>query len=78
MVEAVGHSRATKANAYLSTYSTQLSIGKPEPTPVQAMETLAIEGGNRSASARRLGIARAKLYRLLGMSERGGLTVEEP
>lgn len=69
VVEAAGHSRATKANAYLSTYATQQKMGMPEPTLAEVNAAIALEGGNRAAAARRLGISRAKLYRLLATGE---------
>ncbi|SDD57849.1 Phage integrase, N-terminal [Cupriavidus sp. YR651] len=65
VVEAAGHSRATKANAYLSTYSTQLSIGRPEPTLDDVKTAIAAAGGNKAIAARELGISRTKLYRIL-------------
>nr|WP_315597947.1 site-specific integrase [uncultured Cupriavidus sp.] len=65
VVEAAGHSRATKANAYLSTYSTQQSLGKPEPTMADVQAALAAAGGNKVVAAMDLGISRAKLYRIL-------------
>lgn len=65
VVEAAGHSRATKANAYLSTYSTQLSLKRPEPTSADIKAALERVNGNKTEAARQLGISRAKLYRLL-------------
>ncbi|GMG95137.1 Fis family transcriptional regulator [Cupriavidus sp. SHE] len=68
VVEAAGHSRATKANAYLSTYSTQLSIGRPAPTLTDVDAAIAAADGNKVAAARALGISRAKLYRIIEAS----------
>jgi len=65
VVEAAGHSRATKANAYLSTYSTQCAQGSPEPTVADIEAAIAQKGGNKAAAAKALGISRAKLYRVL-------------
>lgn len=69
VVEAAGHSRATKANAYLSTYSTQMSSKRPDPTLAEVKAAIVARDGNRSAAARDLGISRTKLYRLLGQGE---------
>ncbi|HVI89351.1 MAG TPA: integrase domain-containing protein [Dongiaceae bacterium] len=69
VVEAAGHSRATKANAYLSTYSTQMSSKRREPTLAEVKAAIVACDGNRAAAARALGISRAKLYRLLGQGE---------
>jgi hypothetical protein len=71
VVEAAGHSRATKANAYLSTYSTQLSQGKPTPTLAEAKAAIDAADGNKVVAARNLGISRAKLYRLLAADSTG-------
>ncbi|AAP86078.1 Integrase domain-containing protein (plasmid) [Cupriavidus necator H16] len=65
VVEAAGHSRATKANAYLSTYATQLSIGRTDPTLEDVKAAIAAAGGNKAVAARELGISRTKLYRIL-------------
>ncbi|WP_427308561.1 integrase domain-containing protein [Cupriavidus sp. H39] len=65
VVEAAGHSRATKANAYLSTYSTQLNLGQKDPTLDEIKAAIVAADGNKAMAARRLGISRAKLYRLL-------------
>ncbi|MFC4524715.1 integrase domain-containing protein [Cupriavidus pinatubonensis] len=65
VVEAAGHSRATKANAYLSTYSTQLSLGKKDPTLNEVKAAILAADGNKAVAARQLGISRTKLYRIL-------------
>lgn len=65
VVEAAGHSRATKANAYLSTYSTQLNLAQKEPTVDEIKAAIIAADGNKAMAARDLGISRAKLYRLL-------------
>lgn len=65
VVEAAGHSRATKANAYLSTYSTQLTLSRPDPSLAQIRSALEAAGGNKAAAARALQISRTKLYRVL-------------
>ncbi|HBD33215.1 MAG TPA: Fis family transcriptional regulator, partial [Cupriavidus sp.] len=65
VVEAAGHSRATKANAYLSTYATQRAQDRPEPTVAEIEAAIAQADGNKAAAAKALGISRAKLYRVL-------------
>ncbi|RZT29113.1 integrase domain-containing protein [Cupriavidus agavae] len=69
VVEAAGHSRAAKANAYLSTYSKQLSVDRPAPTLAQVEGAIGATGGNKAAAASSLGISRAKLYRILGKAK---------
>lgn len=65
VVEAAGHSRATKANAYLSTFARQERLAKPVVTLAQAVVALQAVGGNKSHAAAALGISRQALYRLL-------------
>jgi integrase len=65
VVEAAGHSRVTKANAYLSTFARQERLAKPSPTVEQATAALEVAGGNKSHTAAALGISRQALYRLL-------------
>lgn len=65
VVDAAGHSRATKANAYLSTYATQRAQDRPEPTVAEIEAAIAQADGNKAAAAKALGISRAKLYRVL-------------
>ena len=71
VAEAAGHSRATKANAYLSTYSTQQSLRKPAVTPTEASAALAANSGNKTKAALALSISRRALYRLLERSDAG-------
>ncbi|MCP3712279.1 integrase domain-containing protein [Paraburkholderia sp. CNPSo 3274] len=66
VVEAAGHSRVTKANAYLSTFARQERLAKPSPTVEEAAKALEAAGGNKTHAARSLGISRQALYRLLG------------
>lgn len=66
VVEAAGHSRVTKANAYLSTFATQERLQKTLPTVVEVREALAASGGNKSHAAKALGVSRQALYRILG------------
>lgn len=69
VVEAAGHSRATKANAYLSTYATQQTRDRPEPTVAEIEAAIAQAGGNKAVAAKALGSSRAKLYRMLAKRE---------
>lgn len=65
VVEAAGHSRVTKANAYLSTFARQERLAKPSPTHAEARAALDAAGGNKTHAASALGISRQALYRLL-------------
>jgi integrase len=65
VVEAAGHSRATKANAYLSTFNVQDRRAKPTTTPEEATAAVAAASGNKSQAALALAISRQALYRLL-------------
>ncbi|KAI3611776.1 Phage integrase, N-terminal SAM-like (plasmid) [Cupriavidus necator H850] len=65
IVEAAGHSRQTKANAYLSTYSVQAAASRPVVTPEMAAQAVKDAGGVKAKAAQALGITRQALYRLL-------------
>jgi DNA-binding NtrC family response regulator len=65
IVQAAGHSRATKANAYLSTHAAMDSRKKRSITREMAVEALAQAGGIKSRAAAALGVSRQALYRLL-------------
>lgn len=65
VVEAAGHSRATKANAYLSTYNAQAGKKNSGVTPEMAEAAVAKANGIKSHAAAALGISRQALYRLL-------------
>jgi integrase len=67
VVEAAGHSRATKANAYLSTISMQETLARKTRVVgrVEADAALGAAKGNKSQAAKALGISRQALYRLL-------------
>lgn len=65
IVEAAGHSRQTKANAYLSTYSVQAAAARPTLTPEAASQAVMDADGVKAKAAQALGITRQALYRLL-------------
>ncbi|MXN76477.1 Fis family transcriptional regulator [Burkholderia sp. 4701] len=65
VVEAAGHSRPSKANAYLSTFARQTERTKPLPTLGEARTAIETAAGNKSHAAAALGISRQALYRLL-------------
>jgi integrase len=69
VVEAAGHSRATKANAYLSTYRIQAAAQIQKVSLEQANAALITAEGNKSHAAAALGISRQALYRLLAQTE---------
>lgn len=66
VVEAGGHSRVTKANAYLSTFATQERLQKVLPGADAVREALLSAQGNKSHAAKALGISRQALYRIMG------------
>lgn len=66
VVAAAGHSRVTKANAYLSTRARQERLAKPSPSVEDVGKALEAAGGNKTHAAKALGISRQALYRLLG------------
>ncbi|MBN3776581.1 Fis family transcriptional regulator [Burkholderia sp. Ac-20345] len=70
VVEAAGHSRTSKANAYLSTFTRQGEVTKVLPTVDEATAALEAANGNKSHAAAALGISRQALYRILGTRER--------
>jgi DNA-binding NtrC family response regulator len=65
IVEAAGHSRQTKANAYLSTYSVQAAASRSVVTPEMAARAVKDADGVKAKAAQALGITRQALYRLL-------------
>jgi integrase len=65
VVEAAGHSRATKANAYLSTYTVQRAKKSSAVTREQAQQAVLHANGVKSYAAANLGISRQALYRIL-------------
>jgi Integrase/Bacterial regulatory protein, Fis family len=65
VVEAAGHSRVTKANAYLSTHPAQERLQKKLPTADEVRAALARADGNKSHAAAALGISRQAVYRML-------------
>ncbi|VWC46866.1 Fis family transcriptional regulator [Burkholderia lata] len=70
VVEAAGHSRPSKANAYLSTFARQDEMRKMQPTADEAKAALEAANGNKSHAAAALGISRQALYRMLGAQAR--------
>ncbi|WP_186031986.1 integrase domain-containing protein [Burkholderia gladioli] len=66
VVVAAGHSRPSKANAYLSTFARQAELKKALPTVAETKAALEAASGNKSHAAAALGISRQALYRLLG------------
>ncbi|MFC0403158.1 helix-turn-helix domain-containing protein [Paraburkholderia rhizosphaerae] len=65
VVEAAGHSRRTKANAYLSTFAMQDRKKREAVTAGQVREALERANGNKTHAAAALGISRQALYRAL-------------
>ncbi|MEI7297433.1 integrase domain-containing protein [Paraburkholderia tropica] len=65
VVQAAGHSRPTKANAYISTFARQERLAKTNPTIDEVRSALEAAAGNKSHAAAALGISRQALYRLL-------------
>ncbi|WP_175927363.1 integrase domain-containing protein [Burkholderia cepacia] len=65
VVEAAGHSRPSKANAYLSTFARQSELKKPLPSVAETKAAVEAAAGNKSHAAAALGISRQALYRLL-------------
>jgi len=72
VVEAAGHSRATKANAYLSTHRVQTATKAPKVSFEQVDAALNTAGGNKSHAAAALGISRQALYRVLAGTDSSG------
>ena len=69
VVEAAGHSRITKAGAYLSTFARQERMQKKLPAIDEVRIALEKASGNKSHAAKELGISRQALYRIIGASE---------
>jgi len=72
VVQAAGHSRESKANAYLSTFAQQERARKVVPSREAIEAALASAGGNKSHAAAALGISRQALYRALVAIPSGG------
>ncbi|RDK06095.1 integrase domain-containing protein [Cupriavidus lacunae] len=66
VVEAAGHSKASKSGAYLSTVTAMARQEKPQVSPHQAQAALMAASNNKAEAANALGISRQALYRLLG------------
>lgn len=69
VVAAAGHSRESKANAYLSTFARQEAKRKQLPTVDAVEAALRTAAGNKSHAAAALGISRQALYRLLAATQ---------
>ena len=69
VVEAAGHSRASKSGAYLSTHAAMSRTSRIRVTADQASAALELAGGNKSHAASSLGISRQALYRALSHKE---------
>jgi integrase len=65
VVEAAGHSRRTKANAYLSTHNALAAKKTRKMTREMAVQAVDEAKGVKSQAAAALGISRQALYRLL-------------
>lgn len=66
VAEAMGHSRITKANAYLSTLKMQRRLARPPaPSREDVAQALVSASGNKTHAAAALGISRPALYRIL-------------
>ncbi|MDQ7980350.1 integrase domain-containing protein [Paraburkholderia sp. SARCC-3016] len=65
VVAAAGHSRRTKANAYLSTFAMQDRKKRDAVTGDQVRAALERANGNKTHAAAELGISRQALYRAL-------------
>jgi len=66
VVEALGHSRASKSNAYLSSF--RYTPRAVKPTLEQVETALVSSKGNKAHAALALGISRQSLYRILDSS----------
>jgi integrase len=65
VVQAAGHSRPDKANAYLARYNDVAQQKSAAITVEQAQAAIATAGGEKKAAAILLGISRQALYRIL-------------
>jgi integrase len=65
VVEAAGHSRRDKANAYIASYNSAAHQKSAAITIEQALAAVEAAEGNKTAAAAALGISRQALYRIL-------------
>ncbi|MDR5776895.1 MULTISPECIES: integrase domain-containing protein [unclassified Caballeronia] len=66
VVEAAGHSRPDKANAYVASFNIAAKQRSAAISLEQALAAVASTEGDKSAAAKALGISRQALYRILG------------
>ncbi|SAK98666.1 Fis family transcriptional regulator [Caballeronia glebae] len=71
VVEAAGHSRPSKANAYIASFNSLAQQKSAEISVEEALSAVAAAGGNKKAAATVLGISRQALYRILGRQTAG-------
>jgi hypothetical protein len=65
VVEAAGHSRRDKANAYIASFNSLAQQKSAGISREQALGAIAAADGNKAAAAIALGIKRGALYRIL-------------
>jgi transcriptional regulator with PAS, ATPase and Fis domain len=65
IVEAAGHSRRDKANAYIASYNSGAQQKSAAIIVEQAIAAVEAAYGNKKAAAAALGISRQSLYRIL-------------
>jgi integrase len=73
VVEAAGHSRREKANAYIASYNGAAHQKSAAITVEQALAAVAAADGNKKAASIALGISRQALYRILARAKQDGV-----
>ncbi|MBC8640741.1 integrase domain-containing protein [Caballeronia sp. EK] len=69
VVEAAGHSRPSKANAYIASYNSLAQQRSAAISFEQATAAVEAAGGNKTVAAAAVGISRQALYRILARNE---------